>query len=197
MRNSMLECERAGYDGGLATGLALALTGLAAEAAPGGVAALPSTALPAGEPLLRNDLAHAEGVAFVLPRERTTVPAAELVACAARLGAVRLGVTRTLLDRVLARLSRRVVGGEPIVRKQLVQGALADARVTIDAARSCLVHAGTVAVAVNDANDRLTTVDWELAKLLGAFGYAGERLAAGAHVSRLVANCWVPREAMG
>lgn len=193
MQNAIVECEQAGHTDGLAAGLALALEGLDAGAAPGKVAALPSAAVPAGATVIRHDMAAGQGISFVRPGARRSEPADVLTAVAARLGAVRIGVTRRLMEQVVTHLSDRVAGGEPILSKQLVQGALADAQITTEAARRCLMVEGH-AVVLTDVHDRLTALDWELAKLLGASGYVGDGPACGAHVSRLTANCWVPRD---
>ena len=192
MQNTITACEQAGHHDGLADGLALALAALDAGAAPGGIAALPSAAIPPGATVIRHDMASAEGIGFVRPATRPDTPADELDALAVRLGAVRLGATRRLMEQVVAHLSGRIVGGEPALAKQLVQGTLADAVLATEAARCCLAVTDRPE-AVTDVHDRLTEVDWQLAKLLGASGYVGRNPACGAYVSRLVANCWVPR----
>jgi Acyl-CoA dehydrogenase, C-terminal domain len=196
MQNTITECERVGREDGLAAGLALALAGLGAAAAPGRVAALPSAAVQPWAEVVRHDLAYAEGISFVRPAARPAdTPAGELAALAARLGAVRIGAALRLLDKAVEHLSARLVDGEPILAKQLVQGQLADALTATEAARCCLA-ATDLPEAVADAHDRLTEVDWQLVKLLGASGYVGRNPASGAYVSRLVANCWVPRRRM-
>jgi hypothetical protein len=197
MRDAIGECEQAGYASGLAAGLTLALGLLDAGAAPGQVAALPAALVPAGMPAVRHDLAAGEGISLVRPAARRRPPDGELAALGARLGAARLGVTRALMDRVIEHLSGRQAGGEPVIRKQLVQGALADARVAIEAARWGLRAARPAGPALAALHDQITATDWELARLLGASGYAaGTGLSPGrrAWVSRLVASCWVARE---
>lgn len=239
MKNAIVECERAGHAGGLADGLALALDGADACAAPGAVAALPLSAVPAGAVLIPHGVAAGEGIAFVragrregvrvgglagaadlagvagaeaaggltVPSENRTTPtdadsdthatsdahAPAHAAVALRLGAVRIGVTRWLMEQAAAHLADRVVGGEPTLSKQLVQAALADALVTTEAARRCLLVSAARPAVVADVHDRLTAADWELAKLLGASGYVGRNPATRAYVSRLTANCWVSR----
>lgn len=190
MQNTITACEEAGRRDGLAAGLGLALAGLDAGAAPGGIAALPASAVATGD-VIRHDMALAEGIGFVRSEIRCDVPAAELTALAARLGAVRIGATLRLMERVAAHLARRLVGGEPVLAKQLVQGTLADALVTTETARCGLATGNRAAIV--DVHDRLTQTDWQLARMLGASGYVGRNPACGAHVSRLVANCWVPR----
>ncbi|RBM20478.1 acyl-CoA dehydrogenase family protein [Streptomyces sp. PT12] len=194
MRDTIEECERAGHEDGLAAGLALALDGAGAAAAPGRLAALPRASVPRGARVVPHALAEREGVAFVRPGTGGALPSGRLTALGARLAAARLGTSRRLMDRVVAHLAARESGGEPLIRKQLVRGALADALVTVETTRRTLVVAAAVGAAVADAHDRLTSLDWELAKLLGASGYAGEGATHTAFVSRLTANCWVPRE---
>lgn len=191
---SLKECELVGHAGEVSTGLDLALDGLTAEAAPGEVVALPAHRVPAGLPVVRHDIGAGEGVTFARPPARRPAPPGELTALGTRLGAVRLGLTRRLLAAAVDHLSGRVVQGEPTVRRQLVQAALADARVTVRTARHCLRAAGDVPAAVVDVHDRVTALDWELTKLLGASGYVGRGPARTAFVSRLVANCWLSRE---
>ncbi len=189
MRDIFAECESAGYSGGLAAGLALALADVDTDAAPGPFAAVASTQVPAGAQVLNHPMAAREGVSFVHTQRRET-----RVDVAARLAATRLGTTQRLYERAVEHLSGRTAAGEPTVRKQLVQGTLADTHVALEVARRGLRVAGHVGAAMTDLHDRLTVLDWELAKLLGASGYAGEHAVAGAFVSRLAANCWVPRE---
>ncbi|SFC88620.1 acyl-CoA dehydrogenase family protein [Streptomyces aidingensis] len=198
MRETLAECERAGHRDGLAAGLGPALDGAGADAAPGSVAALPSAAVPPRASLVPHPLAAREGVSFVRrpARHRTAAPE-RLTALAARLAAVRLGLTRRLAERAVDHLSGRIGGGEPLIRRQLVLGTLADARVELEVARRTLRVAGTLPAAVAEVHDRLTELDWELAKLLGGSGYAGDGALRGVVVSRLVANCWVAREATG
>lgn len=193
MRNAIVECERAAFEAGLAAGLAVALEGWDAGAAPGGVAALPRAAVPAGAAVIPHEMAASQGIAFVRCDARRGVPDGEVTAVAAAVGAVRIGVTRQLTEKVVAHLSHRVVGGEPTISKQLVQGTLADAEVVTETARRCLLLPGHRTRVVADVHDRLTALDWELAKLLGGSGYVGRGPACAAFVSRLTANCWVPR----
>lgn len=194
MREHIRECERAAHAGGLAAGLAVALTGVDADAPPGAVTAVPSSWVTGRERVIPHSAGDEEGVSFLRCGPRDPAPARGLVAVAARLGAARLGVTRRLTEHVIEHLSGRLSGGEPILRKQLVQGTLADVLLETEAVRAGLLTSAGTAVAVTDAHDRLTAMDWELAKLLGASGYAGGH-TRGVHVSRLTANCWVRREA--
>ena len=183
MRHTIAECERAGHGHGLSIGLAL--TGADLENAPGRVAALATAAVPAGAVVLREE----QGVSFVRTEPRPGGP--ELTAIAARLAAVRLGLTKRLADRVVEHLSGRTVGGEPTIGKQLVQGTLADTHVATEAARRTLTVAGDCPDAVAEVHSLLTTVDWELAKLLGASSFVDDGAMFDVHLSRLTAHCWV------
>jgi hypothetical protein len=189
-----LGLERLARAEGLAVALAAALDGLGAEAAPGSVAALPAAAVPADAHVVAHELAARVGIGFVRPPVTGIAPPAELTALGVRLGAVRLGVTRRLLEHTVAHLSGRTIGGEQAIRKQLIQGTLAEAEVTIAVVRHMLRIEPAVAAAVADLHERLTSLDWELAKLLGASGYLASGPAAEAYVSRLTAHCWIPRQ---
>lgn len=194
MPDTIAECERTAHSEGLAAGLALALTGVDAGAPPGRVAAVPSSAVPAGAEVLEHRLAGLEGISLVRCDGHRTAPAAELTAFGARLGAARLGLSCALALRAVDHLAARLGGGEPLLRKQLVAGALADVMASAEAIRRALRVAGDVPAAVTDAHDRLTALDWETAKLFGASGYVADGPARGAYVSRLTANCWIARE---
>ncbi|WP_353942655.1 acyl-CoA dehydrogenase family protein [Streptomyces sp. HUAS MG91] len=187
--------ERAAHEAGLAAGLAVALDGFDTTAAPGPVAAVPSAWAAEDAEVLPHHVAAAEGISFVRCAAPGTAPEQELVALAAGLAAVRLGATRRLTRHAVEHLTHRTSGGEPTIRKQLVLGTLADLLTAVEAIRAQLrVVAPTVAT-VGDVHDRITALDWEAAKLLGASGFLVESPARSAHVSQLVANCWVVREA--
>ncbi|MYY08078.1 acyl-CoA dehydrogenase [Streptomyces sp. SID4919] len=194
MLDAIAECEEAAYEDGLAAGLAVALAGTDGPAPPGRVAALPTAALAPGAPVIRHRMADLEGIAFVRRDGTWPAPAPELTAFGARLGAARIGVTRRLTDLAVHHLSGRTSGGEPMIRKQLVAGVLADLVTAAEALRRCLEVAGHLPVAVTDVHDRLTVHDREAAKLLGASGFLAGSPARAAHVSRLTANCWIARD---
>ncbi len=194
LHSALLECERAAHEQGLAAGLAAALDASAAAVPAGPIAALPADRVPAGAELLAHRMAALEAIAFVR-REPARAGAADGSApFGALLGAARLGVSRRLARWAVEHLSGRTVDGEPTIRKQLVLGTLADVLTGIEAARRCLQVAGSLPAAVADVHDRITELDWESAKLLGASGFITDSPSRGAYVSRLVANCWVARE---
>lgn len=187
------DCERLAHTEGLAAALTAALDGLGAEAAPGSVAALPAAATPDGAQVVANAAAAQVGIAFVRPAVSGLASPQELTAFGLRLAAARLGVTRRLLEHAVAHLAGRTTGGEQALRKQLIQGTLAEAEVTTAVLRRLLRVEPATAAVVADAHERLTGLDWELAKLLGASGYLVAGPACEAYVSRLTAHCWIPR----
>lgn len=204
MRDTLVACEAAAHDGGLTPGLELALHAVDIGAPPGRVAALPAGRVPAGAAVVPHRLAELEGVTFVTwPRRsaESTEPVAPAGSAddrrtvfAALLGAVRVGVSRRLLDDAVAHLSGRVGGGEPLIRKQLVLGTVADVITAIDAVRQLLLVAHRVPAAVADAHDRITALDWDTAKLFGASGFLADGPVRAAYVGRLAADCWTDRE---
>jgi hypothetical protein len=115
---------------------------------------------------------------------------------AALLGAVRAGLARRLLDDAVAHLSGRVAEGEPISRKQMVRGTVADVHTGLEAVLRLLRVAGDVPAAVADAHDRITALDWEAAKLLGASGFVADGAARPGYVGWLVAQTWLPADGM-
>lgn len=193
MQGMIGACERLGRTEGLAAGLATALDGLGADAAPGLVAALPAAAVPTDADVVPHSMAARVGIGFVRPPVSRALPPEEVTALGVRLAAVRLGVTRRLLESCVTHLAGRFIGGERAIRKQLIQGTLAEAEVTTAVLRRILLAEPAHPEAVADAHERLTGLDWELAKLLGASGYVGAGPACEAYVSRLTAHCWIPR----
>lgn len=194
MRDVVEECEEAGRTKSLADGLAVALAGADTGAPPGRVAAVASFMVDDGASLIPHPLGAQEEISFVRCSGRTSSPESS-TAVAARLAAVRIGVLRRLGDHAVEHLGGRVSGGEPIIRKQLVQATIVDTHTELEAARRRLLVAGHVRAAVVELQDRLSVLDWELARLLGASGFLCDGGARAAYVSRLVASCWTPRRA--
>ncbi|MFE0651509.1 acyl-CoA dehydrogenase family protein [Streptomyces sp. NPDC059534] len=194
MTDMIAACEQAAHADGLAAGLAVALDGFDTTAAPGPVAAVPSAWVTTDAEVLPHHVAAAEGVSFIRCGDRTAAPEPELVALAAGLAAVRLGATRRLTGHAVEHLTHRTSGGEPTIRKQLVLGTLADLLTAVEAIRAQLHVVPPTVATIGDVHDRITALDWEAAKLLGASGFLVESPARSAHVSQLVANCWVVRD---
>lgn len=198
--SALLACERAAVQHGLAAGLGAALDAVQvpgsgrAPAPAGRIAALPADRVAAGAERVAHRMGTLEGVAFVRCEPARPEDAAGLTAFGALLGAARLGVSRRLLEWAVEHLSGRTIEGQPTLRKQLVLGTLADVLTGVEAARRCLLVAGAMPAAVAEVHDRITELDWETAKLLGASGFITDSPSRGGYVSRLVANCWIPRE---
>lgn len=186
------DCEQIARESGLAAGLARALDDVLVPAvAPGAFAAVPVDAPnPAGLPMLRNRLADAEGIGFLScpgPRPAGAAPQPEI---ARRLAGVRLGVVRRVLDQVVGDLSERTSGGEPVLRKQLVIGDIADVLSGIELCRTLTYSVATPA-GLADLHWRLGELGWTAARLIGGSGYLLEHPARAVHAAVLVANTWV------
>jgi hypothetical protein len=199
MSDTIAACEAAAHERGLAPGLALALREAGPTAPPGSIGALPVDAVPAGAEVVPHRLAELEDVRFVRwPRSPATPapgPAPRTAASfGALLGAVRAGLARRLLDDAVAQLSARTSGGEPLTRKQLVLGTVADVHTGLAAALRLLRVAGRGPAVVADAHQRLTALDWEAAKLLGASGFLAGGPARAGYVGWLVAASWLDLE---
>jgi alkylation response protein AidB-like acyl-CoA dehydrogenase len=222
MKTDTKQCERTARAQGLAAGLLLALTGFDVLAmAPGRYAAVPAKTAPDAMPVLPHSLASSEDIVFIdCGRPRPAAATASgatfanpgqggtgLAEFGRRLAAVRLGLTRRLLDAAVAHLSQRYGGGEPLVRKQLVTGTTADVISGIELLRqyACLPAAdppatGTPAggspglAALADLHARITDLDAEVIGLFGAAGFIADHPVRALYVSALVANTWVPRE---
>jgi hypothetical protein len=199
MNTGTKQCEQTARAEGLAAGLTLALEGFDALAiAPGRYAAVPAKTAPDEMLAVAHSLADREEVVFV---DRGRLPAgeaddAELVRLGQRLAAVRLGLTRRLLDAAVEHLSGRFGGGEPLVRKQLVTGTIADIIAGIELLReyvNCLPTLSPACVA--DLHARVTELDLDVIRLFGAAGYIADHPARALYVSALVANTWVPEGA--
>jgi Acyl-CoA dehydrogenase, C-terminal domain len=182
----LIVCERVAYADGLAAGLARALAGVdVAAVAPGRYAAVPRDSVWPTTPVTEHSLAAADGIVFV----RCPGTAGDDTRVALRLAAVRIGVTRRLLDLAVAHLSDRVSSGEPLIRKQLVTGAIADAVTTIEALRR--YAQSTTPASLTDLHDQISALDWSVAMLFGASGYIADHPARSLYVSALVANSWI------
>jgi hypothetical protein len=187
------ECERIARDAGLAAGLAAALAGTPVQAtAPGRYAAVPEADVPDGQSVRRHSLADREGIVFVeCPGERPH-RGHGLVELGRLLAAVRLGLVRRLLDQAVEHLGGRIVGDEPLLRKQLITGAIADVMAEVELLRA---YADTQhePEAVGELHLKLDELGWQVTQLFGAAGYIAEHPVRALHVSTLVANTWIDR----
>jgi Acyl-CoA dehydrogenase, C-terminal domain len=195
---AMQDCERAARDRGLAAGLARALAGALADTpvqavAPGRYAAVCAGDVPEGAAVRTHRLAGAEGITFVhCPGERP--PGGPGLSDLGRLlAAVRLGLVRRTLDLAVAHLSGRDGGGEPLSRKQLVTGAIADIVAGVELLRAQAQSQHDQA-GLQDVHARIDELGWEVAKLFGAAGYLADHPARALYVSALAANTWIAAE---
>lgn len=199
MSTTLRDCERIACGDGLAAGLGAALDGagltavVAAAVAPGRYAAIPVGYAPDGVPVREHSIADLEGIAFVeCPAVRPCGPAA-LAEFACLLAAARLGLLRRLLDMAVAHLSERTSGDEPLIRKQLITGTIADVMTGIELARvTADCHLDDDALA--DLHGGLDDLGWEVTKLFGAAGYITDHPVRALYVSALVASAWIDRE---
>ncbi len=102
------------------------------------------------------------------------------------LAAVRIGVSRTLLDLAVDHLTARTSDGDPLTSKQLVQAAIADCATSLE-----LCWDGVLAGAPG-THARLDRVGWTLASLFGAAGYLTDHPARCLYLAELLGACWVP-----
>ncbi|WP_194911399.1 acyl-CoA dehydrogenase family protein [Catenulispora rubra] len=192
-RAGMADCERTGREAGLAAGLASALSGISVvDTAPGRYAAVPASP-DDGAAVFRHRLADAEGVVFLECPGQGPEAGPTWTEVGRLLAAVRLGVLRGALDRAVEHLSGRLSGGEPLVRKQLITGAIADVMAGTEMLRAYAQTQGGPA-ALADVHTRLDVLGWEVLKLFGAAGYLADSPGRALYVSALVAGTWVPRE---
>ena len=191
MSTVMQDCEKIARDEGLAAGLAAALSNVDSQAsAPGRYAAVPADTVPSRAPVRTHSLAEREDIVFLeCPGEGE---AYDLVEIGTRLAGVRLGVVRRLLDQAVEHLESRIVGEEPLLRKQLVTGSVADTMAEVELLRA-YAETQHAPDAVADLHDRLDALGWEVLKLFGAAGYMADHPARALYVSALVANSWVDR----
>ncbi|RKN05108.1 acyl-CoA dehydrogenase family protein [Streptomyces radicis] len=194
MSTSLRQCERIARDEGLAAGLAMAIAGAeVATTAPGRWAAVPAESVRAGAEVRHDSLAAREGVTFLACQGRPPAAPASLAEIGRLLAAVRLGLVRRLLDHAVEHLSERVAGDEPLIRKQLITGTVADTMAEVELLRE-QAHAPHDPAALSDLHLRLDELGWQVLTLFGAAGYLADHPARALHVSFLVANTWIDRE---
>lgn len=189
----MRECEQIARNEGLAAGLAAALSGTEVIAtAPGRYAAIPAREVPAGAAVRTHTLADLEDITFVECPGQRPAGTLGLVEIGKLVAAVRLGLVRGLLDQAVEHLSGRMVGDEPLVRKQLITGAIADIIAEVELLRA-YANSQQDPDAVGDLHTKLDDLGWQVAKLFGAAGYIADHPGRALYVSALVANTWIDR----
>jgi hypothetical protein len=197
----LVEYERLGHTSGLAAGLERVLHDLTDSdliaAAPGRFAGVPATR--AGDAtIVEYSMAAAEHVAILdlrLPEGLTRMAATpdRAVIVGLRFAAVRIGLTRRLLEQAVEHLSERTGGGEPLIGKQLNQGTVADILAGLEMLRRYLetTALSPTLESVVDIHEGLAELDWEVTRLFGASGYLASHSVRTLYVASLVANTWV------
>ncbi|WP_410590240.1 DUF2786 domain-containing protein [Amycolatopsis sp. lyj-23] len=189
-----LRCHDTARAEGLAPALAVlhaALPAGASASGAGGVAVRPAG--PADGDVLVVRTAQLPGGPVVLVR--TGRPAGHPDPVLAT-GAVwlRLGLSGALLDSGLAYLGGRRSGDTTLLRRQMVQGAVAEALTGQLEVRAFLTahEAGPPPAALAYLHRRLTETDRVLLRLLGAAGFTRGGAGEVADVSELLAGAYTP-----
>ncbi|MFE5729537.1 acyl-CoA dehydrogenase family protein [Streptomyces sp. NPDC056528] len=181
---------------GLTAGLGAVLQAVPVrETAPGGVAAVPAHLAVDGE-TVPNRLAALEGIRLV--RLPGTAGGGLAGTWAARLAAVRAGALSRLLEQAVERLSLRTFDGTRLIDLQMVTGDLADVVAELEVLRLATGAAEeheAPAPVVADWHATLGELGWSTAKFFGAEGYIEDHPARVVHVSALVANLCLAKEA--
>jgi hypothetical protein len=193
MSTVMSQCEQIARDDGLAAGLAAALAGTEVTAtAPGRYAAVPRRDVPDGAAVRTHSLADLEDIVFVeCPGERP-VGTYGLGEIGRLFASVRIGMVRRLLDQAVEHLSGRIVGDEPLIRKQLITGAVADIMAELELLRA-YVRTQHDPDALGDLHAQLDDLGWQVTQFFGAAGYMADHPVRALYVSALVANTWIDR----
>ncbi|MFE7524845.1 hypothetical protein ACFU7Y_03905 [Kitasatospora sp. NPDC057542] len=139
----------------------------------------------------------ADGALFLVETESgpgttaSTASACDAPSFAVALLRLRLGLSLRLYDACFGYLGGRTVAGEPLLRRQLVKGALADAVADQVAVETLLAPGGRPDAATHgDLHRQLTDTDRGLLRLLGASGFLADGPGATAHVSELLADVY-------
>jgi hypothetical protein len=198
--------ERVGHASGLAAGLAIALAGVdVAAEMPGQIAAVPAADIRDTDSVVAHRLAAMEGISFVRSSGRVASTGMSTGShtgsdeqIGVRLAAVRLGLANQLLELAVRHLAERTNGDEPLLRKQLVIGSIADVTSAIEALRRyiAVVARKPSQEALADIHEQITEVDWQVTKFFGASGYITDHPVRSLYVSALVANTWVGKGAV-
>lgn len=141
-------------------------------------------------------LARSEGIELTRPAANATRPSGSRPSASWRLVAIRIGVAERLLALAIKHLGQRQVDGEPLARRQLIRGAIAEITTALGLCRAALQVAPDTG-AVNDnaggdaaewVHDRLDLADAELVGLFGASGYLRDHPVRCLHVIALLRN---------
>lgn len=190
--------EHVGYTAGLSAGLTRALADLddadLMAAAHAGWAAVPEQRVHEGASVLEHRMAASEGVAILdvrLPAGLVPLRHAgdrpEVVGL--RLAAVRIGLARKLLDHAIGALT----AGRPPLHHRLLLTAITNVLTALASLRGYVdgVAQSPSRDAVVDVHDRLTRLDWQVAKLFGLRGDLADHPVRALFVAALAAGTWV------
>ncbi|MEU0743788.1 hypothetical protein [Streptomyces sp. NPDC006134] len=158
--------------------------GRPAELQPGGPEELWSVELPGGAVVMvRQDVAGAAGYG---PPDRRAGWSLGLVW-------LRLGLSESLREGVVAHLRGRTAGDVPLLQQQMVKAAVADVLVEHLEVRAVLTGAAEGRLpppVLEDLQRRLTDADRAQVQLLGAGGYLADGPGQVAYVSELLAEAY-------
>lgn len=108
------------------------------------------------------------------------------------LAAVRIGLVARMTRLAVAHLSSRESEGRPLIERQLLHGAIADAVAALELCRHTLArHTYASIGAINDAHAQLSQVGWSVTTLFGGSGYLREHPVRSLYVAELVHDAWV------
>ncbi|MEV6824044.1 DUF2786 domain-containing protein [Amycolatopsis sp. NPDC051102] len=153
----------------------------------GGVAVLPAGPVDGDVLVVRT--AELPGGAVVLARTGRPVAATDPVLATGSVW-LRLGLSGALLDAALDYLGGRRSGDTTLLRRQLVQGAVAEALTGQLQVRAALTAGASTPAALSYWHTRLTETDRVLLRLLGAAGFARGGAGEVADVSELLAGAY-------
>jgi hypothetical protein len=104
---------------------------------------------------------------------------------------LRLGLSGGLLDACLGYLGGRTAGGTPLLKQQLLKGALADAVISHLEIETALAGDTTTLPGLADLHQQITSTDRGLLRLLGASGFVLEGPGRTAYVSEMLADAYI------
>lgn len=119
------------------------------------------------------------------------LPPSEYVPWALRLTWLRLGLSSALLDGCMEYLGGRTTGGEPLLKQQLLKGALADALIAHLEIETALAGGAMTVPDLADLNHDITLADRGLLRLLGARGFTLDGPGRSAYVSEMLADVYI------
>ena len=105
--------------------------------------------------------------------------------------AVRHGLTARMLAAAVDHLSGRRSSGRPLLDRQLLRGAIADAVATLEFCRDALPGVPVPPAALAEVRSRLDALDWSLITMFGAAGYVRGHQARCLYLAHLIDDVWI------